>query len=85
MMQAPEIIIQPDDMLVWQNDDIIKRLHGITRQVWDQFVKRHMDELTDIGAIVRKGKSSGVATKYRVSVMRPWLDIHLEELFGGQS
>lgn len=36
------------------------------------------DELQSIGAIVK-------SAKYRVSVMRPWLDDHLEDIFGGKA
>lgn len=84
-MQIPEIVVQPTDMFVWQTDDIIKRLHGITRSKWDAYAKSHMDELVRIGAVVRKGQSSGVAIKYRVSIMRPWVEDHLLDIFGGAS
>lgn len=76
-MQTPEVIVQAPDMFIWQNDDIVRRLH-IRKGDWLLYAKTHEDELQSIGAIVK-------SAKYRVSVMRPWVDEHLEDIFGGKS
>ena len=81
-MQTPEVIVQAPDMFIWQNDDIVRRLH-IRKGDWLLYAKTHEDELQSIGAIVKSGQPNKSA-KYRVSVMRPWVDEHLEDIFGGK-
>lgn len=75
--------IQPSDMLVWKTEDITKRLQ-IRRADWLAYAKLHQAELKQARAIVKPGYATK-SPKYRVSVMRPWLDDHLEDIFGGKA
>jgi phage pi2 protein 07 len=64
--------------LTWIATDCIKQLHGIRRSRFDSVIAAHHDELVAAGAIWQEGAGRR-PTKYRVSIMRNWLNQHLEE------
>lgn len=64
--------------LTWMAQDCIRQLHGIRRSRFDSVIAAHHDELVANGALWQESAGRRPA-KYRVSVMRPWLNTHLED------